>query len=144
PMANIDSRGRCEPDHEPNRGAAPCPACAQAPRFRSRRTFQRRAQAMTPSKQARVPILAQRVQCPCGEIFDYPFFEGGFCDFEAYVGSKSRTLYRLDLTLIYYQGKNRDDLLRSARAEEGELWLSPDQVTCQQCGRAVADCTKLG
>ena len=62
-------------------------------------------------------------------------FESGLGgDFETYIGSKSGTIYRLDLGQIHYHGATRSDLLADAIEKEGNLICIPKEIKCKICG----------
>jgi hypothetical protein len=86
-----------------------------------------------------IPATRCTAHCPsCGVQTDFLMFESGAGgEFGTYVGDKTGTLYRLDMSSVNYLGKSVEGLLAPAVAAEegtGNLRSIPEQVECKSCG----------
>jgi hypothetical protein len=61
------------------------------------------------------------------------FESGAGGEFQTYIGETSSTIYRIDMTKIYYLNFKLADLLAPAIEIENELRSIPEQVKCKIC-----------
>jgi hypothetical protein len=97
-------------------------------------------------KKVQLPILICHANCPdCKLPTEFKMFESGSGgDFATYVGAKTKTMYRVDLGKVHYQGKQLDSLLAPAIKQEGTLARIPGEVRCKLCGRIFSATGSIG
>lgn len=66
-------------------------------------------------------------------------FESGVGgDFETYIGSKTGSIYRLNLTKLSYQKESHENLLKEALQLEESLRCIPLEIQCMICGNVFS------